>query len=117
MRETFEKQVCAFTIHDLSIGDLAIDDLAIDDLAVGCFGVHAIESFFRVRVATNFVKMMMKKKIAQNKSSNFDSSVQSPRALTPPRVAQTLAASSTVVSVPLLHMLLTTPQTFQLHKG
>ena len=39
-----------------------------------CVGVHAIESFdVRVDVATNFVKMMKRKKIARNEPYNFDS--------------------------------------------
>ena len=51
-------------------------DLAIGDLAIGCLGVHSIESLtVHVRVATNFVKMMKRKKISRNKSSNFDSSI------------------------------------------
>ena len=99
-RETFYNIFCRVTISDLSIGnlvgpwtgalqavsscglnlqtnhDLAIGDLAIGDLAVECFDVHAIESLdFRVHVATNFVKMLKRKKIAGNKSSNFDSAV------------------------------------------
>ena len=41
---------------------------------IECFGVHAIESLdVRVHVATNFVQMMKRKKIARNESSNFDS--------------------------------------------
>ena len=43
---------------------------------MGCLGVHSIESLtVHVRVATNFVKMMKRKKISRNKSSNFDSSI------------------------------------------
>ena len=53
-----------FTTCDLSIGDLAIESL----------GVHAIESL-DVRVATNFVKMMKRKKVARNRFSNVDSSI------------------------------------------
>ena len=46
---------------------------SIGDLAVECLGVDDIESLdVHVRVATNFVKMMMKK-IARNKFCNFDS--------------------------------------------
>ena len=44
------------------------------DLANGCLGVNAIESL-DVRIATKFVKMMKRKKVARNKSSNFDSSI------------------------------------------
>ena len=46
-----------FTTHDLAIGD------------------HAIESL-DVRVATNYVKMMKRKKVAGNKFFIFDSSIQ-----------------------------------------
>ena len=63
-----------FTICDLAICDLAVGDLAIGDLAMGCLGVHAIGSL-DVRVATNFVKMMERKKVARSKSSNLDSSI------------------------------------------
>ena len=49
-----------FTTYDLPIGDLAIGDLAI-----ACLGVHAIESL-DVRVATNYVKMMKRKKVARS---------------------------------------------------
>ena len=66
-----KKQNCEFTINDLSN-----DDLAIDDLAIGCLGVHAIEGV-DVRVATNFVKIMRRKKIARNTSSNFDFGIRS----------------------------------------
>ena len=45
--------------------DLAIGDLAIGDLAIGFLGV---------RVATIVVRMMKRKKVARNKSSNVDSS-------------------------------------------
>ena len=48
--------------------------LAIGDLALGCLGVRATESL-DVRVATNFVKMMKRKRVARNKSSNFDTSI------------------------------------------
>ena len=73
--ETFEKYF-EFTIYDLSMGDLAISDLAIGDLAIGCLGVRAIESLdVRVRVATNFVEVMKRKKIATSKFSNLDSSI------------------------------------------
>ena len=48
--------------------------ISIGDLAIGCLGVHAIESL-DVRVATKFVKMMKRKKVERNKSSNFDSSI------------------------------------------
>ena len=59
------------TNHDLAIGDLAIGDIAIE-----CFGVHAIESLdVRVHVATKFVKMMKRKKVAINRFSNFDTSI------------------------------------------
>ena len=62
--ETFEK-IFEFTIYHRSVGDLAIDDI----------GVYATESLdVRVRVATNFVKMM-RKKIARNKSSYVDSPI------------------------------------------
>ena len=44
------------------------------DLAIGDLGVHAIECL-HVRVVTNFVKMMKKKKVARNTSSNFDSCI------------------------------------------
>ena len=53
-----------FTTCDLAIGDLAIESL----------GVHAIESL-DVRVATNLVKMMKRKKVARNRFSNVDSSI------------------------------------------
>ena len=57
--------------------ECTIDDLAIGDLAIGFFGVHAIESLdVRVRVAANVVKTMKRKKIARNRSSTFDSSIQ-----------------------------------------
>ena len=55
-----------FTTCDLAIGDLAIGDIAFGDLAIGCHDV---------RVATNFVKMMKRKKVARNKSSKLDSSI------------------------------------------
>ena len=44
------------------------------DLAIGDLGVDAIESL-DVRVATNFVKVMKRKKVARNRSSNVDSSI------------------------------------------
>ena len=44
------------------------------DLAIGDLGVDAIESL-DVGVASNFVKMMKRKKVARNRSSNFDSSI------------------------------------------
>ena len=53
-----------FTTCDLAIGDLAIESL----------DVHAIESL-DVRVATNFVKTMKRKKVARNRFSNVDSSI------------------------------------------
>ena len=49
-------------------------DLATGDLAMECLGVHAIESL-DVRVANNFVKIKKRKKVARNKSFNFDSSI------------------------------------------
>ena len=50
--------------------------LAIGDIAIECFGVHAIESLdVRVHVATKFVKMMKRKKVAINRFSNFDTSI------------------------------------------
>ena len=64
----------------LKICEITIGDLAIGDLANGCLGVDAIESL-DVRVATNFVKMMRRKKIARNRSSNFDSSILILRAM------------------------------------
>ena len=57
-----------------TICDLAVCDFAIGDLAMGCLGVHAIESL-DVRVATNLVKMMKRKKVARSKYSNLDSSI------------------------------------------
>ena len=42
---------------------------ASGDLVIECLGVH-------VRVATKFVKMMKRKKVARNESSNSDSSIQ-----------------------------------------
>ena len=46
------------------------------DLAIECFGVNAIESLdVRVHVATNFVTMMKRKKMARNRSSNVDLSI------------------------------------------
>ena len=67
VRGTFEN-IPEFTMYDLSIGDLAIGDLASGDLAIGDLAIESLD--VRVRVATNSVKMM-KKKIAQNKSSNL----------------------------------------------
>ena len=70
------KTVSSCGIHLQTNHDLAIGDLAIGDLAIECFGVHGIESLdVRVRVATNFVKMMMRKKTARNESSNVDSTI------------------------------------------
>ena len=57
------------TNHGLATGDFATGNLAVE-----CLGVHAIESL-DVRVATNFVKIMKRKKIARNESSNFDSTI------------------------------------------
>ena len=63
-------------LHETLVG-VAIGDLAIGDLAIECFGVHTIESLdVRVHVATNFVKMMERKKIARNESSNIDSTIR-----------------------------------------
>ena len=68
------ERVCSF--HSLfTICDLAIGDLAIGNLAIECLGVHAIESLDDVRVATNFVKMMRRKRFARNKVSNLDSTI------------------------------------------
>ena len=50
-------KICEFTIYGLSIGCLAICDLAIR-----CLGVLVIDSL-DVRVAINYVKMMMRKKL------------------------------------------------------
>ena len=51
-------------------------DIAIGDLAIECFGGQAIERLdVRVHVATNFVEMMKRKKIAGNESSKFDSTI------------------------------------------
>ena len=60
---------------DLSIGDLTIDDLAIGDHAVGCLGVFMPLKVLMFVFATNIVKMMKRKKVARNRSSNFDSSI------------------------------------------
>ena len=48
-------------------------DLTTCDLAIGCLGVHVIESL-DVRGATDFEKMMKRKKVARSKSSYFDTS-------------------------------------------
>ena len=64
------QRVCSlplFTTCDLAIGCLGVHDIA-------WFGVHASESL-DVHVATNFVKMMKRKKVARNKFSKFDSSM------------------------------------------
>ena len=63
------QKICEFTVCDLSICDLSIGDLAI-----GRLGVHAIENH-DVRNVTKFVEMLTRKKVARNKSSNFDSSI------------------------------------------
>ena len=96
VREAISKKICGITILDLSIGNRVgpqmgpaqtvsscglnlqtNHDLSIGDLAIECFGVHAIVCLdVRVHVATNFVKMMKRKKIARNESSNFDSTFQ-----------------------------------------
>ena len=47
-------------------------NLSIGDLTIQCLGVHATESL-DVCVANNFVRMMTKKKVARNKSSNSNS--------------------------------------------
>ena len=73
------------TNHDLANGDIAVD----------CFGAHAIESLdVQVHVATNFSKMMKWKKIARNKSSNFDSTIQSSVAILRRMVFALLSHSS-----------------------
>ena len=64
----FWKKSAAFTLF------FTICDLAIGDLAIECLGIHAIESL-DVRVATNFVKMMKRKRFARNKVSNFGSTI------------------------------------------
>ena len=53
---------------------VAITLFTTGDLAVECLGVHAMESL-DVRVATNFLKMMNRKKVARNRFSHFDSSI------------------------------------------
>ena len=57
----------SLTICDLTIGALAIGDLAIECLAIG---VHVLDSL-EVRAATNFVKMMKRKRIVRNRFSCF----------------------------------------------
>ena len=64
------KNLAKWLPHRFSKESVAFALFTSFDLAIGCLGVHAIEG-----LATNFVKMM-KRKVAKNQSSNFDSSIQ-----------------------------------------